>query len=231
MIKSPAKNKFADRLKPLLSPTELALIKKLSTPTKVQNFLDSFPVNFSKIGESVQSPAQVLKNKRAHCIEGAILAAAALGLNGRPGWLLDLRAGNDDEDHVVALFKENGLWGAISKTNHPQLRWRDPIYKSVRELAMSYVNEYFLWDITHNKVKVSKNKKGKKTLREYSKPFDITKFDPSLWWNATDLDWLAEKLDDSPHLPLFPKSAIKNLRKASSVEIEAAKLIDWKKAM
>ncbi len=224
-----SKKNFKSALLPHLSAAEKSLLQKLSTPNKVQDFLDSFPVNFSKIGEPIQSPAAVLKNKRAHCIEGAILAAAALAYHGRPGYLLDLRASNDDEDHVVALFKINGLWGAISKTNHPQLRWRDAIYKSVRELAMSYAHEYFLWDTTHNKVKVSKNKKGVKTLREYSKPFDIAKFNPATLWSVKDLDWLAEKLDDSPHLPLFPKSALKNVRKASAVEIKAAKLTEWKK--
>lgn len=213
---------------PLLSPAELALLKKLSTPNKVQDFLDHFPVNFSKIGEPVQSPNQVLKNKRAHCIEAAILAAAALAYHGRPALLMDLQASGDDEDHVVALFKENDLWGAVSKTNHPVLRWRDAIYKNERELALSYFNEYFLFDTSHYNKKVPKNNLGKKTLRNYSKSFDLSKIDPAKWWNAKDLDWLAEKLDASPHFPLFPKSAIKNLRKASVLEIKAAKLEEWK---
>jgi hypothetical protein len=156
------------------------------------------------------------------------LAAAALAYHGRPALLMDLQASDDDEDHVVALFKENGLWGAISKTNHAQLRWRDAVYKTERELALSYFNEYFLFEDYHFDKKVTKNKLGTKTLRNYSKPFDLAKIDPKSWWAAKDLDWLAEKLDDSPHLPLFPKSAIKNLRKASALEIKSAKLKEWR---
>lgn len=219
---------YRAELKSFLSPAETAVIKKLSTPNKIQDFLDHFPVNFAPIGEPIQSPRQVLKNKRAHCIEAAILAAASLAYHGREALLLDLQASEDDEDHVVALFKENNLWGAISKTNHPQLRWRDAVYKDVRELAMSYFHEYFLWDAAHNDKKVFKNKRGNKTLRNYSKPFDLAKFDPAKWWSAKDLDWLAEKLDESKHFPLVPKPAIKNLRKASSVEIKAAALQEWK---
>lgn len=228
MITTHTKNEFRAQLLPLLLPTELMVLKKLSSPTKVQDFLDHFPVNFSEIGEPVQSPRHILQNKRAHCIEAAIFAAAALAYHGRPALLMDLQASDDDEDHVVALFKQNGLWGAVSKTNHPQLRWRDAIYKNERELALSYFNEYFLFDDWHYDKKVSKNKMGKKTLRAYSKPFDLAKINPAKWWAAKDLDWLAEKLDSSKHFPLFPKSALKNLRKASAIEIKAAKLTEWK---
>lgn len=215
-------------LKLLFSPAEVAVIKKLSTPNKIQSFLDSFPINFSAIGEPVQSPRQVLKNKRAHCIEATIVAAASLSYHGKPALLLDLQASERDEDHVVALFKERGLWGAISKTNHPTLRWRDPVYRSVRELAMSYFHEYFLWDAFHNGKKVAAGKRGTKTLRTYSKPFNLMRYNPTAWWAAKDLDWLAEELDASRHFPLVPKRAIKNLRPASKLEIKAAALCEWK---
>ena len=224
-----ATNDFKKALLPHLSAAEIKLLNKLSNPTKVQDFLDHFPVNFSKIGESIKSPRWVITNKSAHCIEAAIFAAAVLAYHNQPGLLMDLRASNDDEDHVVALFKVDGLWGAISKTNHAQLRYRDPIYKTTRELALSYFNEYFLFEPYHFAKKVKKGKLGTKTLRNYSKPFDISKIDSKSWWAAKDLDWLAEKLDDSPHLPLLPKSAIKNLRKASPIEIKAARLLEWEK--
>ncbi len=214
-------------LLPLLSPTEAKLLSKLSSPIKIQDYLDHFPENFAPIGEPIQSPSKVIANKRAHCIEGAILAAASLAYHGKPALLLDLQASNDDEDHVVALFKVNGLWGAISKTNHPVLRWRDAVYKDVRELAMSYFNEYFLFDASHYGKKVASSKLGTKTLRTYSKPFDLMQINPKSWWAAGDLDWLAESLDSSPHFPILPKSAIKHLRKASGVEIKAAKLTEW----
>ena len=224
-----ASKSFRTKLLPLLSPAELATIKKLSTPIKVQDFLDHFPANFSKIGDSVKSPRWILQHKRAHCIEAAVLAAVALAYHGRPALLMDLRATDDDEDHVIALFKEHGYWGAISKTNHPQLRWRDAVYKTPRELALSYFHEYFLFDATHFAKKVSKSKLGKKTMREYSKPFDITKFDPKHMWSVTSLDWLAEKLDGSPHLPILSKRAVQNLRKASLLEIKSANLREWQK--
>jgi len=219
---------FKKQLLPFLSPTELATLKKLSTPRKIQSFLDHSPVNFSSIGEPIQNPRQVLQNKRAHCIEAAVLAAASLAYHGRPAVLLDLQASDNDEDHVVALFKESGLWGAISKTNHPILRWRDAVYKDVRELALSYFHEYFLWDTSPNGKKVRVSKLGTKTLRAYSKPFDLLRYKPEQWWAAGDLDWLAEELDASPHFPLLSKKAIKNLRSASRVEIKAAKLSEWK---
>ncbi len=112
---------------------------------------------------------RIRPQKKAYCFEGAVLAAAALAYHGRPPLLLDLQTTNDDQDHVLALFKEDGLWGAISKTNNPVLRWRDPVYRSVRELAMSYFHEYFLY------------KSGEKTLRAYSKAFDLSRFDPKEW--------------------------------------------------
>jgi len=156
------------------------------------------------------------------------VAAASLAYHGREAFLLDLQASDDDEDHVVALFKENNLWGAISKTNHPQLRWRDPVYKSVRELAMSYFHEYFLWDASHNNKKVPAARKGVKTLRTYSAPFNLMRYKPARWWAAGDLDWLAEELDSSHHFPLVPKSCIKKLRPASDIEIKSAHLEQWK---
>lgn len=156
-------------------------------------------------------------------MEGALLAAASLAYHGREPLLLDLRSVEHDLDHVVALFKENGLWGAISKTNHPVLRYRDAIYRSVRELSMSYVHEYFLGG-------EFKRRRGQKTLREYSRPFNLRKYEPARWVVAKgNLDWLAEALDDSPHSPIAPPSAIKKLRKASDFEIRATDAVEWHK--
>ncbi len=118
---------------------------------------------------------------------------------------------------MLALFKENGLWGAVSKTNHPVLRWRDPVYTSVRELAMSFFHEYFLPDT------------GKKTLLAYSKPFDLSKYKPELWVTAEkSLDWLAEEMDASKHFPIADKISLKRARKASKLERKALILEEWK---
>ena len=134
----------------------------------------------------------MLKARMAHCAEAALFAAAALMFHGRRAWLMDLRALPRDQDHVVTLFRERGLWGAISKTNHAILRWRDPIYRSARELAMSYAHEYCLPG-------------GKKSLMEFSRPFSLTRYAPARWVIAeSDLHWLMDALDDSPHVPVAP---------------------------
>lgn len=214
---------YQKQLRALLSPAEARVLERLRSPLLIQDFLDSFPENFSPIGDAIQNPAQVLSTKKAHCIEGAILAAAALAYHGKPALLMDFQTRNDDEDHVVAIFKERGYWGAISKTNHPVLRWRDPVYKTPRELAMSYFNEYFMWHKSDGK------KLGDKTLRAYSRPFNLARYHPKEWWSAGPLDWLAEVLDTSPHYPTVPKGQQKFLRKARPVEIKAMSTTEWRR--
>ncbi|HVZ76050.1 MAG TPA: hypothetical protein VG934_02135 [Candidatus Paceibacterota bacterium] len=146
------------------------------------------------------------------------MAAAILAYHGASPLLLDLQTDDEDEDHVLALFKEKNLWGAISKTNHPVLRWRDPVYKSVRELAMSYFHEYFL------------PATGRKTFYAYSKPFDLSKFAPERWiMSEESLDWLAEALDGSSHFPIAPKNVLRHARRATVLERSASKLQQWRK--
>jgi len=150
---------------------EIKLFKRLDSPKKIQDFL-AFKIkhNPAKDGVECRSPRMVLRTGKAHCMEGALLAAAILEFNGDKPLLMDLRSTSDDLDHVVALFKQFGRWGAISKTNHAVLRYREPIHKTIRELALSYFHEYFL-------------DSGKKTLREYSAPVDLRYFYPSILLN------------------------------------------------
>jgi hypothetical protein len=199
-----------------LSKAELKILKKLNTPIKIQDFLDTLPINFEKLGDTQMSPRRVLREKKAHCIEGALLAATALWLHGKEPLLLDLKAVPHDDDHVVALYKINGLWGAISKTNHATVRFRDPIYKTVRELVQSYFHEYFL------------NKNGKKVLHSYSKPFNLKTLGTEWITSEEDLWDLAEVLDQSLHYPLYPKKNKKYIRKADQMERKAGKLLEWK---
>ncbi len=207
---------YAQKIRALLSPAEQALFKKLSTPQKIQDYLDTLPINFELSGETYFSATRVLKEKTAHCLEGAVLAAAALAYHGQKPLLLDFRTTDDDEDHVVALFRQHGYWGAISKTNHAVLRSRDPVYRNVRELAISYFHEYFLF------------KNGEKTLREYSTPIDLRRFEPATWVTAQDhLFWLAEAIDDSRHFPLIHKKNRNLLRNASRIEIQAGSTVEW----
>ncbi|HET8948175.1 MAG TPA: hypothetical protein VFQ07_14450, partial [Candidatus Polarisedimenticolia bacterium] len=126
-----------------LTADERRLFRRLRTPAAIQDYLDRIPTNFETHGQTCRSPRGVVRAGVAHCLEAALLAAAAFWFHGRPPLLLDLKARRDDFDHVVAPFLERGRWGAISKTNHAVLRWRDPVYASVRELAMSYFHEYF----------------------------------------------------------------------------------------
>jgi hypothetical protein len=199
----------------VLSPRERRYFVRLDTPQKIQNFLDGLPANFELGGETHMSPRRVLQTGLAHCTEGALLAAACLAYHGREAYLMDLRAMAADQDHVVALFREHGFWGAISKTNHAILRWRDPIYKSPRELAMSYAHEYFLQD-------------GRKSLMAFSRPFRITRFAPARWITASDnLDWLIAELDDSPHSALAPKPVLRGRRHASAFERRIVEQTEW----
>lgn len=199
-----------------LTDTELAVFKKLTTPIKIQDFLDTFPINWETDGETYYSPRKVLQEKKMHCFEGALVAAVALWLHSEPPLLLDLKAPKD-VDHVVTLYKRNGYWGGISKTNHAVLRFRDPVYKTIRELALSYFHEYF------------DNATGKKMLRSYSKPFSVKKFGTAWVTSEEDLDEIAEALDESPHFPIFPKENLRYVRPADQTERRAGEIIEWQK--
>jgi hypothetical protein len=206
---------YRNRIDAVLTPRERREFARLDTPQKIQSFLDRLPANFELDGDTHMSPRRLLKARVAHCTEGAIFAAACLAFHGRDAFLLDLRSLPADQDHVVTLFRERGLWGAISKTNHAVLRWRDPIYKSPRELAMSYAHEYYL-------------KSGRKSLIAFSKPFRVTRYAPARWVTAEEnLDWLIVALDDAPHVALAPKAALKRRRRAPAFERRVTDQPEW----
>ncbi len=198
---------------------EIRLFKKLNSPKKIQDYIQKIPFNFEKLGETCMSPRTILKKKKAHCMEGALFAAAVLEFHGHLPLILDLRTSKKpfDYDHVVAIWKEDGFYGAISKTNHGVLRYREPVYKSVRELVMSYFHEYFLTN-------------GLKTLREYSDPFDLNHFNYLNWrTNDEDLHEIPEYLDKIRHHEILTKKQIKNLRNVDKIEIEASWEEEYKK--
>ena len=195
---------------------EIDVLRRLNSPQKIQDYINKLPINFELDGDTCMSPRKVLSLKSAHCVEGALLAAVALWYHGQKPLLLDLKTTPNDDEHVVALFQSRGYWGAISKTNHGVLRYREPIYKTVRELALSYFHEYF------------KNS-GQKTLRSYSAPFDLSKIKDKTWMISNDNLWnLVEKLDTSKHYPFLNRYQEKNLRKADKIEIEAGKIVEYK---
>lgn len=201
----------------ILTPSELKIFKKLTTPIKIQDFLDKMPMNWEKRGDTCLSPRRALKLRKMHCIEGALVAAAALWLNGDKPLLLDLKARADD-DHVVALYRRNGYWGAISKTNHAVLRFRDPVYKTIRELVLSYFHEYF------------RNSDGRKMLTSYSaKPFDLRRLGAGWITAEKNLYSVAEAIDRAPHQRIYPPKNRKFIRSADKMERRAGRIIEWKK--
>jgi hypothetical protein len=202
-----------------LTKEEYDMLAKLSTPTKIQDFLDALPMNFEKGGDTHRSPRAVLRAQKAHCIEGAMLAATALWIAGEPPLIMNLsaRMGRGDVDHVIALYKRNGYWGAVSKTNHAVLRFRDPIYRTLRELALSYFNEWFL-------------PSGEKTLECYSKQLDMRRFGTDWITSEKDLWKVADALSVLPHYDLVPKGNWRYVRKADSMELLAGSFTEYKKS-
>lgn len=199
-----------------LSKEEEKFLRTLSTPIKIQNFLDSLSLNWEKGGETYMSPRRVLQTQRAHCLEGALLAATALWLRGERPLLLDLKTITGD-DHIVSLYQKNNYWGAISKTNHSSLRFRDPVYRTVREVAVSYFHEYF------------SDETGQKILISYSRPFDLRFLGEDWVTTEEELFDLAQKIDDSRHFMIFPKENKRYLRSADKMERTAGLLREWTK--
>ena len=200
-----------------LNKREVKILKSLNTPGKIQDFLNRVPINFEEKGDTCMSPRMVLKNWKAHCIEGAMLAAAALRLNGERPLVVDLESTKKDFDHVICVFKREGKWGSVSKTNHAVLRYREPIYKSIRELVMSFFHEYF-------------DDNGKKNLRRYSHPVNLSRFD-HLNWAASEEDvwFIPDYLAKVRHFPVLTRSNISRLRKADDIELKAGDILEFKK--
>jgi len=200
-----------------LTKEELNLIKKLNTPWKIQNFINSLKINYEDGDDTCYSPRKVLAEKSAHCIEGAILAAMILRFHKQEPLIVDMTGTPKDWDHVIAVFKKNNKWGAISKTNHAVLRYREPVYNSIRELIMSFFHEY-----TDNS--------GNKTLRSYSLPVNLKRFDYLNWMSTHKELWeIAEHLVTVKHFPILTRSQIAGLRKQDNIEIKAGSLLEHKK--
>jgi hypothetical protein len=196
-VKSRSKVKRQTSLRPQLgfSPAELRKLRALRTPAGVQRFLDELPYN---LNYTARSPKDVLHQRTASCLEGAIFAAAGLRVLGFPPLIFDLEA-EQDTDHVVALFKVHGHWGAVAKSNFTGCRYREPVYRTLRELAMSYFNVYF-------------NLRGERTLRRYSRPVNLARFDQKSWMTTDKPVWfIAEYLCEIPHIPLLRSTMEKKL--------------------
>ena len=187
---------------------EAGFLKTLSNPDKIQAYLDSIGYNPNY---ECRSPRWVIKKRSAHCFEGALFAAAALQFMGYKPLIVDMKAVNDD-DHVIALFKENGCWGAVAKSNFTSLRFREPVYRNIRELIMSYFDFFFNMD-------------GYKSLRSYSLPFDLTVYEPRHWTTTDeDLEYIGDKIESLHHFPVVTDKMIKGLYSASGSMLRAGLL-------
>jgi hypothetical protein len=173
----------------------LRSLRALKTPAGIQRFLDDLPYN---LNYTARSPRKVLSDRTASCLEGGIFAAAALRVLGFPALIFDLEA-DHDTDHVIAIFKVRGGWGAIAKSNFNGCRYREPVYRTLRELAMSYFNIYF-------------NLRFERTLRRYSRPVNLARFDYLNWMTTEKPVWfIAEHLVDIAHISLLTRAMEKRL--------------------
>lgn len=172
------------------TPAERAVFRRLSTPPKIQRYLDDLPYDKEPNGPRCRSPRMVMRDRTAHCMSGALVGAAALRMLGYPPLLLDLEAVRDT-DHVLAIFRRNGHWGAVAKSNYAGLRYREPVYRTLRELAISYFEHYF-------------NLARERTLRNYSRPVNLRRFDSIHWMTSEKDPWeIPEYLTTIPHTPLL----------------------------
>lgn len=178
-----------------LPAEDLRTLRALKTPAQIQKFIDGLAYQYAN---TAWSPHRVLRERKGHCLEGALLAAAALRVNGHPPLLMDLEAVHDD-DHVVAVYREGSLWGGIAKSNFAGLRFRAPIYRTLRELALSYFEDYY-------------NLRGERTLRSYSRPVNLKRLDGLHWMTSEEDVWcVPEQLIAAKHYPLFPHKVARAL--------------------
>jgi hypothetical protein len=190
------------------TPEETEFFQQFTDPWSIQVFLDSISYN---PGYECRSPKFVIKKLSAHCFEGALFAAAALNFIGYKPLIVDMSAENDD-DHVIAVFRQDGYWGAVAKSNFTSLRYREPVYRSLRELIMSYFDFYF-------------NINGEKSLRSYSIPFNLTSLNRRNWATTNeDLDYIGNKIESLPHFSVVPEKMIEKLNKASDYMLKAGLL-------
>jgi hypothetical protein len=179
-----------------LTDGEVARLSRLSPPWRIQRRLDA--MDYDSAGAGCRSPRRVLREGRVQCMDGALFAAAALRVQGYRPLILDLEAEQDD-DHVLAIFRIRGGWGAIGRSNYSGLRYREPLYRTVRDLALSYFESYF-------------NLRRQKTLRRYSVPVDLARFDRRQWMTAEDDLWdIPNYLVDVKHFPLVTRAQIRAL--------------------
>ena len=200
-----------------LGERDFARLARLDSPQRIQAFLNAIPINHEPEGETVYSVRSVLRHRRAHCIEAAFVAACALWIHGEPPYVMHLDCELSDYPHVVAMFRRREAWGAISKSNGVALRYRDPVYRSLRELALSYFHEY-------------SDKRGRRTLRSYSGAFDMRRLDVTKWVCSEANCWEAhDRLTALRHHPLVHARHLKLLSRRDPFEQRTAAAVQYPK--
>jgi hypothetical protein len=190
---------------------ESAIFRRLNTPARIQRYLDDLPYNKEPGGITCRSPRKVMRDRTAHCMEGALFGAAALRQLGYPPLLFDLEA-VQDTDHVLAVFRVRGRWGAVGKSNFSGLRFREPIYRDLRELAISYFEHFY-------------NLRGEKTLRGFSRAVNLTRFDRIGWMTSEEDVWaIPQYLCEIPHRPVLTPEQVRGLSRMDRRSFEAGRL-------
>jgi hypothetical protein len=214
---APRHRRFARRKDLGLTRTQYESLARLDTPQKIQRFLNRIPANHETEGETLLSAQQVLAQRRAHCLEGAFVAACALWIHGRPPLIVHMDCETTDYPHCIAVFRRGRCWGAISKTNGAVLRFRDPVYRSLRELAMSYFHEYC-------------DRKGRHTLRSYSATFDLRRVPHAAWVTNPKACWdVHERLAGLRHYPMLLRGQAAALSRRDPFESRVAKFVQYPK--
>ena len=197
-----------------LSAAAATTLVQLRTPERIQDFVNELRWNHERGGATARSVAQALAYGEAQCIEGAFVGACALWLAGEPPLLMDMGAARGDVDHIVALFRRGRFWGGISKSNSPFLRYRDPIYRSLRELSLSYFPQYV--------------KLRRKTLRTYSVAVDLRRYDPAIWVTHPGFcHEMVDTLTGARHFSILPPGAARHLRPIDEIEARSNLLKDY----
>jgi hypothetical protein len=187
---------------------ERTILGRLDSPFKVQGYLNSIAYDPEP---GTASPRLVMRERKANCFEGALFAAAAFRFHGRPPLVVDMRSWNDD-DHVLAVFRQNGAWGCVAKSNYTVLRFREPVYRTIRELMMSFFDVYF-------------NPIGQKTLRAYSVPCNVSRFDGMDWMTTEeDISDIGDALDKARHYRVLTPAQIRALQITEPALVKAGLL-------
>lgn len=191
---------------------ELRILRRLTTPARIQDFLDrGLGYNLEPGGDTCYSPRLALKHRVAHCMEGALVAAAALRMLGHPPLIVDLEAVRDT-DHVLAVYRRGAYWGALAKSDYSGLRSREPVYRTIRELVMSYFEHYY-------------NPAGEKTLRAHSRPVNLVRFDRMDWMTAERDVWeIPNHLCEIPHVSIVTPRALRGVARMDRRLFQAGRL-------